>query len=285
MLRKTLISIILTGTVLIAPQTTISSATNYSDFIESTSSNKPITSTANSAIFLEKAGLEVYGENPQALGTTFLEFYRLVYSSVNDVRNPLGLNDFGKKTNQELQKGLELKNSLEIKYDLLFTEYAKYNNLNTFNINWDKLFIKNKIIPKNTYCSPGHEALDIFASEGVEVFAPFNGVIVAYGDYWDGTFIDGKISTWNNKGLTPRAGNSIIIYNPKDNGYLLLSHLKEGICVNAGDVVSKGQLLGYVGNSGSASIKGHGGHVHAAYKLRDNKGYLKGINFSHLLDN
>jgi murein DD-endopeptidase MepM/ murein hydrolase activator NlpD len=64
---------------------------------------------------------------------------------------------------------------------------------------------------------------------------------------------------------------------------MLMSHLKEGLLVKAGDIILIGQPLGYIDHTGSASITGHGNHLHASYKLPNKNGYLEGIDFSKYL--
>jgi murein DD-endopeptidase MepM/ murein hydrolase activator NlpD len=273
MKKNLLAELILTGVFLILPQT-ISNSSSHFDLGLSDNTTE-ISKLTN----LEIAGLEVYGEDQKALGIDFFGFYRLVFSDKPDILDPLGFDNVEKKTEAELKRGLELKNNLENRYAILFKE----SRLDTPDNNWGKLINGKLSITKGTYQKRDHEALDIFSKEGNEVLAPFNGVVVASGDYWQGSFKKDEMINWNNKGLTPRAGNSIIIYNATDNGYLLLSHLKEGLLVKAGDIVTKGQIVGYVGNSGSAARLGHGKHVHAAYKIRDNEGFLIGIDFTNLV--
>jgi murein DD-endopeptidase MepM/ murein hydrolase activator NlpD len=268
---NTLIKIILTGTFLVIPQNISNSSNNVQRY-----ENNSIVTEATA---LEKAGLEIYGENPQALGTDFFKFFRLVYSDKWDKSDPTSLFELGPKTEKELLEGKLLREELEQKYNKLF----RTTNYDTLNNSWGKIINGWINIPKNTYIKWGHAALDIFTKEGNEVLTPFNGVVVASGDYWQGTFVKNEMSTWNQKGLTPRMGNAVIIYNPIDRGYLVIAHLKEGIKVKTGDVVERGQSIGCVGNSGSASIKGHGEHIHAVYKLRDLEGYLRGIDFSDRL--
>lgn len=270
---KTLVELVLTGTFLIIPQK-ISNNLNVNN-TELYFYN--IVEHELSA--LEKVGLEVYGENPQALGADFFDFFRLVYSDKWDTSDPTSLFDIGIKTEEELKKGKILRDSLEQKYNILFRE----KNSDTIDNKWRKIINGNINISKGTYVRWGHAALDIFTEEGNEVLAPFNGVVVASGDYWQGTFTKKGMSVWNKKGLTPSMGNAVIIYNPKDRGYLAIAHLKEGILVKVGDVIPRGEILGYVGHSGSASIGDHGKHIHAAYKLKDKEGYLRGIDFSNLL--
>jgi murein DD-endopeptidase MepM/ murein hydrolase activator NlpD len=270
MKRNTLVKIVLTGTLLLAPQRLSNIASQIDDTTYSYNNIEVTNPTP-----LEKAGLKIYGENPQALGTEYAEFYRLVYSNKRDILNPTGLTNLEKKTPEELKKGLILKDQLENQYKILLTQY----NFDMTYTNWGKLVNGYQSIPKDSYSVWNHEAIDIFTKENNKVLAPFNGLIVASGDYWQGTFYNREPVTWNNKGLSPRSGNAVIIYNPIDRGYMLIAHFREGLSVKAGDIITKGQVLGYVGHSGSASIKGHGEHIHVAYKLRDKDGYLESIDF------
>jgi murein DD-endopeptidase MepM/ murein hydrolase activator NlpD len=68
-------------------------------------------------------------------------------------------------------------------------------------------------------------------------------------------------------GLSRRAGNGIILFDPGSGGYHYLIHLQRGVLVRAGDVVRAGQTIGRVGHSGNASQPGHGKHLHYAFKL------------------
>ncbi len=271
MRSKTLLEIILTGTFLIIPQNISNSAYNNNLY----ENHKTITKVSK----LTEVGLEIYGENPQALGTDFFNFFRLVYSDKRDKSDPTSLFEIGLKTDKELLEGKILREKLEQKYDRLF----RTANYDITNNSWGKIVNGDIEIINGTFVRWGHAALDIFTEEGNEVVAPFNGIVVASGDYWQGTFVKGEISRWNKKGLAPRMGNAVIIYNPAEKGYLSIAHLKEGIVVNVGDVVEKGQLIGIVGNSGSASIKGHGEHIHVAYKLKTEEGYLRGTDFTNKL--
>jgi murein DD-endopeptidase MepM/ murein hydrolase activator NlpD len=267
--KKTLVELVLAGTFILLPQTiTNSSGSLY------THKNIPIEKTLTP---LERAGLEIYTENQQALGTNFFEFYRLVYSDIEDTANPTGYETLEQKTAEELKKGQILRDTLEKRYERYITALEITLDKDT---KWGRFIDGEQIIPRGTYVKRYHEAIDIFTEEGNRVLAPFDGLIIASGDEWEGKFHKRTITEWNNKGLTPKAGNAIIIYNPIEKGYMLISHFEEGILVRAGDIVQKGQTIGCVGNSGSASIPGHGEHIHVAYKLPDKEGYLRGINFS-----
>lgn len=269
---KTLAELVLTGTLLMVPQA-ISNSSGDNPKSMYIMAETPILSP------IKRAGLDIYGENQKTLGTDFFKFYRLVFSDIIDTANPIGITGLQDKTKEEIKEGMILRNSLEARYN----QFAELMSLDsTADIEW-KLLTAYSNIPIGAYRRTTHEAIDIFTQEGNEVIAPFDGIIVASGDGWDGMFYKRNIRTWNGKGLTPRAGNAVIIFNPYEKGYMLISHMQEGIEVEAGDIVAKGQVIGYVGHSGSASIKGHGEHIHVAYKLQDKNGSLRGIDFSERL--
>ena len=90
-----------------------------------------------------------------------------------------------------------------------------------------------------------HNAVDISAPMDTSIVAPLNGIVSA--------------KYFNNSG-----GNQIII----DSGYAKfgfahLNRYAEGIKV--GSIVSKGQLIGYVGNTGIST----GTHLHFTLRLND----------------
>lgn len=90
-----------------------------------------------------------------------------------------------------------------------------------------------------------HNAVDISAPMDTPIVAPLNGIVSA--------------KYFNNSG-----GNQIII----DSGYAKfgfahLNRYAEGIKV--GSIVSKGQLIGYVGNTGIST----GTHLHFTLRLND----------------
>jgi|GEM_PF-4147607 murein DD-endopeptidase MepM/ murein hydrolase activator NlpD len=263
---KTLVKILLTSVILAMPQQ-ISNKTNINSTLKTQTIEQKISTS------------EIYGENPKILGTDYFSFFRLVYLDKNETSDPTSLFELGPKTEEELLEGKILREKLEQKYDSIFREKKS----DTISIKWGKIINGYANIPKETFVRWGHAALDIFTAEGNEVLAPFNGVVIASGDYWEGTFVKKEMATWNKKGLGSRMGNGVIIYNPPDKGYLSIAHLKEGILVNAGEIISKGQSIGYVGHSGSASISGHGDHIHVAYKLKTVEGYLRGTDFSNRL--
>ena len=113
-----------------------------------------------------------------------------------------------------------------------------------------------------------HEALDIFVPmEGVEIRTPAAGVVVAAGDGWRGGYERrGRGFYSEGGGLSRRAGNAAIVFTPEPGGYLLFSHMQEGIAVHVGDVLRAGAPVGRIGHTGNAVRPGAGRHVHLAYK-------------------
>lgn len=89
----------------------------------------------------------------------------------------------------------------------------------------------------------GHRALDIAAPLGTPVYAADNGIVLKSG--------------YSNDGY----GGRVIIDHQID--YITLyAHLSQAL-VQTGDVVQKGQLIGYVGSTGNST----GPHIH--FELRD----------------
>lgn len=124
-------------------------------------------------------------------------------------------------------------------------------------------------LPTDRALSSSHRyALDLFFTKvtrsGVEEKGPVvrsiaAGIVVAAADDWEGT---DRPSQYRGGGLSPKAGNGLIIYAPHEGRYYAYFHLhdlKPGI----GEVVEAGQALGHGGNSGvNARKKGHGEHLH-----------------------
>jgi murein DD-endopeptidase MepM/ murein hydrolase activator NlpD len=109
--------------------------------------------------------------------------------------------------------------------------------------------------------------MDIFVErEGVGVRSPVSGVVVASGDGWRGGYARGRGFFYQGDGLSRRAGNGVMIFDPASAGYVYLAHLQAGLLVRTGDVVRRGQLVGRVGHTGNAAGPGRGRHLHFAYK-------------------
>ena len=108
-----------------------------------------------------------------------------------------------------------------------------------------------------TYYSSSHQALDIYQGYGANIYAANNGVV---------TMVKGGCVP-GNLGCNGRGGNYIVINHNHSNYYTVYMHLKD-IKVSVGDVVSRGQLIGSMGNTGNvvptptASAPYLGTHLH-----------------------
>lgn len=111
-------------------------------------------------------------------------------------------------------------------------------------------------------------ALDIFfrdvdrrgpAEYGPRVSALEEGIVVAASGNWRG---GAGASTWKGGGLSPSAGNGVVVYAPLSGRYYSYFHFSE-IQVEVGQAVGRGQVLGRGGNSGANARKPeHGHHLH-----------------------
>jgi murein DD-endopeptidase MepM/ murein hydrolase activator NlpD len=89
-----------------------------------------------------------------------------------------------------------------------------------------------------------HEGIDIPASRGLPVFAVCNGR-VAYGKFID------------------NLGNTICVEH-RDNIFTRYAHLSQ-IIVKEGEIVKKGQVIGYAGSTGNST----GNHLHFEVRFGD----------------
>jgi Membrane proteins related to metalloendopeptidases len=116
------------------------------------------------------------------------------------------------------------------------------------------------------------------AERGPSIHALYPGIVVAAASDWSGK--DG-ISTWRGGGLSPAAGNGLVIYDPATRRYCSYFHMSS-IVLRVGDIVGAGMVLGHGGNSGmNARKNGHGEHLHievfdcerneplSSYEIRD----------------
>lgn len=79
-----------------------------------------------------------------------------------------------------------------------------------------------------------HQGIDIFALKGTPVYAVVNGVI-------------------EDKGVNPLGGNKLWLRSPTDGWRYYYAHLNNfAPGINNGTRVNKGQVIGYVGNTGNA---------------------------------
>lgn len=93
-------------------------------------------------------------------------------------------------------------------------------------------FVDTYLAPRAGYRK--HQGVDIFAIAGTPVYAVVNGVV-------------------EEKGVNPLGGNKLWIRSPGDNWRYYYAHLSGyGPGISNGSRVKKGQIIGYVGNTGNA---------------------------------
>ena len=91
-----------------------------------------------------------------------------------------------------------------------------------------------------TYYSSSHQALDIYQGYGANIYAANNGVV---------TMVKGGCIP-RDLACNGRGGNYIVINHNQSNYYTVYMHLKD-IKVSVGQVVSRGQVIGTMGNTGN----------------------------------
>jgi murein DD-endopeptidase MepM/ murein hydrolase activator NlpD len=113
-------------------------------------------------------------------------------------------------------------------------------------------------------------ALDIFLHEvktnpttGLEkgplLFSLSESIVLATSSNWRG---GEKLSEYHSGGITPKAGNGVILYSPNQRRFFLYFHLND-IMVKPGYLIPAGYPLGHGGNTGvNARKPGHGEHLH-----------------------
>ena len=116
-------------------------------------------------------------------------------------------------------------------------------------------------VPQYTYCSrwysSGHKGVDICAPASTPIYASASGVVTSAG--------------YERGGAGTGYGNSLIIDH--GNGYSTLYSHCLSLTVSAGQAVSQGQLIGYVGSTGRST----GNHCH--FEIRHNGRYLPPQNY------
>lgn len=144
---------------------------------------------------------------------------------------------------------------------------------------------------KRDYLRSHTYALDIFFSEGEElpfgggekgplVFSPTGGIVVAAASDWKG---GGGIETYRSGGITPNAGNGVVVYDPDSRRFYLYFHL-HSLLVGTGEAIRSGQPLGYIGDSGANARKpGHGGHLHLEIYDSAHTRFLKHSEISEMI--
>lgn len=200
-----------------------------------------------------------------------------LYTDCDEDRWPWGTAEvYVPKTTAEIAAGIERRRALETAWRAWFAGHRDDRGDSlapTPDGAWGwPLGVRGRLL--DNFAAPRvgqiHGALDIFVPrEGVPIRSPVNGVVVASGDDWRGRFHPGHGDAleYFGGGVSRRAGNGIILFDPASGGYFLFSHMRPGLLARTGDVVRRGQRLGMVGHTGNADAPGRGHHLHLAYKL------------------
>ena len=97
------------------------------------------------------------------------------------------------------------------------------------------------------------------AESGPVILSLSPGIVIAAAGDWRG---GAGIGAWKGGGLSPAAGNGVVVYDPAGRKYYSYFHLSE-VGVLPGQVLERGRALGRGGNTGmNARKEGHGGHIH-----------------------
>jgi len=195
-----------------------------------------------------------------------------LYTDCDEARWPWGMAErLVPKTAEELARWRDRRRELEQRWRRHFAEQGGDSIRGTREDAWVyPLAVSGRLL--DNYWNPReggpHEALDIFVPrEGALVRAPVDGIVVAAGDDWRGGYTRRRGFFYEGGGLSRRAGNGVLIFDPVSGGYHYLIHFQAGVQVRTGDVVRAGQPLGRVGHTGNAAAPGRGRHLHYAYKL------------------
>jgi murein DD-endopeptidase MepM/ murein hydrolase activator NlpD len=206
-----------------------------------------------------------------------------LYTNCDEPRWPWGTEErFVPKTDSELRAGVDRRRALESRWRDYFNALAADSIRPTPGDSWTyPLSVRGRLL--NNFANPRaggpHEALDIFVlHEDVEVRTPISGVVVATGDDWQGGWSRAKGGFhYEGGGLSRRAGNGVMIFDPSGGGYVYFAHMQNGILVRTGDIVRAGEPLGHVGHTGNAAQPGHGKHLHFAAKHEGNGCGVDGV--------
>jgi murein DD-endopeptidase MepM/ murein hydrolase activator NlpD len=175
------------------------------------------------------------------------------------------------KTHEELVTGVARRLQLEAGWRHWFREHGGDSLAATPENAWIyPLEVRGRLIDNYPQRRVGgrHEALDMFVPrEGAPIRSPVNALVVVAESGWQGGWTRHVGLQYQGGGLSRRAGNGVLLFEPSSGAYYYLIHMQDSsLAVRAGDMVRSGQRLGRVGHSGNASQPGHGGHLHFAYK-------------------
>ena len=170
-------------------------------------------------------------------------------------------------TSLEKNKVQELSSS---KYDSLWNNVISGSNLSISINEGDYNFPVGGLYTITQYYHNGHKALDIASNYGSNIYAISDGIVFLV----KGGCIVGDLS------CNGRGGNCIIIRHSDNRYYSVYMHLKNYV-VKQNDKVTKGQVIGYMGNTGNVDPvptninSTNGTHLHFA--LYDGIPYQGGI--------
>lgn len=195
-----------------------------------------------------------------------------------DQKNYHGKKPTFKKTPNEVLEGARKRKSWEEQWNRYFEEqvmmtYASLQDVDTTKKWYNPLKgVRNSFRDgfKDTRIRAGrwkeqHHAIDIMAKTGSPIQAPVSGVIIASADDWKGSWNKKWGFQYEKGGLGELSGNGVILFNPSDTGYYFMIHMNK-VFTKAGDIVSRGEVLGTVGITGNAMSPLVPKHLHLAYK-------------------
>jgi murein DD-endopeptidase MepM/ murein hydrolase activator NlpD len=195
-----------------------------------------------------------------------------LYTNCDESRWPTSLVDSAvPKTHEVLVAGVARRLQLEAGWRRWFREHGGDSLGATPEEAWVyPLEVRGRLIDNYRQRRPGgfHEALDMFVPrEGTPIRSPVAALVILAEEGWQGGWIRHVGLQYQGGGLSRRAGNGVLLFEPSSGAYHYLIHMQDSsLAVHAGDLVRAGQRLGRVGHSGNASQPGHGGHLHFAYK-------------------
>ncbi len=152
---------------------------------------------------------------------------------------------------------------------VLYTELENYYAGLNFGdpINTSNLVIVSDFGPRDLSTSPGHMGIDLRASEGTRLYAPYAGTVVEVGEGTkSGKYIKIKI----NCDAFP-----VSITGSKYELYIVYMHMSNNSTVSEGQSVSKGDEVGLSGSTGTTNA-----HLHYGVFLVESKDVQGSVTYS-----